>query len=323
MEGHLLTGDSGWQPATAQAVSDLLAKKTFFWLDMEALDQEVMDLLSGPFQFHPLALEDVEHFGQRPKIEEFDGYLFIVAYGAESTEGPNTVPSLIEVHCFFAATFLVTIHRGHCSDLYQIAHRLADRRAADASPLLVLHRVLDALVDGFFPVLSAMDDRIDDLEDGILSAPTDEQLGALFDMKRGLVQVRKVVTPERDMFGVMLSGGFHVPGMDSDSERYFRDVYDHLIRISDLVDSYRDLLTGAMDTYLSTVSNRLNVVMKQLTIIATIFLPLSFLTGFFGQNFGWLVGHLDGLPVFVGAGIGLELLAVVGLLTLFRRRHWL
>ena len=322
MDGHLLTSESGWQPASAEAVTDLLKKKTFFWLDLDALDQEVMDLLAGPFQFHPLAIEDVEHFGQRPKIEDFDGYLFIVAYGAEATKEPNPVPSLIEVHCFFASNFLVTIHRGHCSDLHQIAHRMADRKA-DGTPLLVLHRVIDALVDGFFPVLASMDDRIDELEDGILSEPTDEQLGALFDMKRGLVQMRKVVTPERDMFGVMLSGGYDVPGMDSDSERYFRDIYDHLIRISDLVDSYRDLLTGAMDTYLSTVSNKLNVVMKQLTIIATIFLPLSFLTGFFGQNFGWLVSHLDGLPIFIGAGIGLEILAVVGLLTLFRRRHWL
>ena len=323
MDGHLLTEESGWQPATTQTVTDLIRKKTFFWLDLDSLDQETMDLLSGPFHFHPLALEDVEHFGQRPKIEDFDGYLFIVAYGSDSGPGANAVPTLIEVHCFFSSTFLVTIHRGHCSDLHTIAHRLADRKGAQGSPLMVLHYVVDALVDGFFPVLSAMDDRIDELEDGILSAPTDEQLGALFEMKRGLVQMRKVVTPERDMFGVMLSGGYDVPGMDADSERYFRDVYDHLIRISDLVDSYRDLLTGAMDTYLSTVSNRLNVVMKQLTIIATVFLPLSFLTGFFGQNFSWLVAHLEGLPVFVGVGIGTEVLAVVALLTLFRRRKWL
>jgi magnesium transporter len=323
VEGHLLTADSGLAPASVKAVTDLLAKGTFFWLDLESLDQEGMDLLTGAFKFHPLALEDVEHFGQRPKIDDYDGYLFIVAYGAQAAEGGTGVPGMLEVHCFYSSTFLVTVHRGPCSDLGLVAQRIADRKGTAANPLLVLHRVVDALVDGFFPILAAMDDRIDELEDGILSRPTDEQLGALFGMKRGLVQMRKVVTPERDMFGVMLSGGYEVPGMDADSERYFRDVYDHLIRISDLVDSYRDLLTGAMDTYLSTVSNRLNAVMKQLTIIATIFLPLSFLTGFFGQNFSWLVSHIQGLPIFIGVGIGLEVLAVVALLVLFLGRHWL
>ncbi len=113
--------------------------------------------------------------------------------------------------------------------------------------------------------------------------------------------MRKVITPQRDMFASLVSGVTELPGMTPEVERYFRDLYDHLIRISDLVDSYRDLLTGSMDTYLSTVSNRLNVVMKQLTIIATIFLPLSFLTGFFGQNFGWMVARLACLPVFLGA----------------------
>jgi magnesium transporter len=132
-----------------------------------------------------------------------------------------------------------------------------------------------------------------------------------------------VITPERDMFASLASSESDLPGMTPDAERYFRDLYDHLIRISDLVDSYRDLLSGAMDTHLSTVSNRLNQVMKQLTIIATIFLPLSFLTGFFGQNFGWMVDHITGLGTFVVLGIGLQVATVIGLLVMFRRRSWL
>jgi magnesium transporter len=126
------------------------------------------------------------------------------------------------------------------------------------------------------------------------------------------------------MFARLLSGASNLPGMTRDDERYFRDLYDHLIRISDLIDSYRDLLTGAMDTHLSTVSNRLNVVMKQLAIIATVFLPLSFLTGFFGQNFDLLVNHyLTHAWTFWVFGIGLEVAAVIGLLIMFRRRGWL
>jgi len=189
--------------------------------------------------------------------------------------------------------------------------------------LMVLYRALDMLIDGYFPVLAVLDDQIDELEDEILQSPTDEQLGRLFDMKRSLIALRKIVTPERDMFATLVSGSSALPGMTPEYERYFRDLYDHLIRVSDLVDSYRDLLSGAMDTHLSTVSNRLNVVMKQLTIIATIFLPLSFLTGFFGQNFGWMVTRLGSLAVFLAVGIGAQILTVIGLVVMFRTRGWL
>ena len=113
-----------------------------------------------------------------------------------------------------------------------------------------------------------------------------------------------------------------LPGLAEEDERYFRDIYDHLIRISDLIDSYRDLLTGAMDVYLSTVSNRLNSVMKQLTIIATVFLPLSWLTGFFGQNFGFMVRHIGRWETFIGLGFGSELLVLAALLLFFKRRGW-
>jgi magnesium transporter len=141
-------------------------------------------------------------------------------------------------------------------------------------------------------------------------------------MKRLLVGMRKAVTPQRDMFASLMGGVAELPGMTQEDERYFRDIYDHLIRVSDLIDTYRDLLTSSMDVFLSTVSNRLNAVMKQLAVIATIFLPLTFITGFFGQNFGWMVGHTTSWPVFVGLGIGTEFVALALLIALFKRRGW-
>ena len=141
-------------------------------------------------------------------------------------------------------------------------------------------------------------------------------------MKRLLVGMRKAVSPQRDMFASLAGGIAQLPGMSEDDERYFRDIYDHLIRISDLIDTYRDLLTSSMDVYLSTVSNRLNSVMKQLTIMATVFLPLTFITGFFGQNFGWMVGHIGSPAAFFGLGLGVEVLTVAGLFTLFKKRGW-
>jgi len=319
MHGYLMAVDGTVSDATADAVRQNIDSNSFFWLDLVDLDAEGSDLLTNAFHFHPLAVEDAEHFGQRPKLDDYDDFFYLVVHGAEG-DGGGTV----EVHCFYSERFLVTIERGQCSQFDDVRTRAAARRQQGArSNIMLLYRIIDSLVDSFFPVLSTFDDQIDSLEDAILAKPTEQQLGTLFAMKRSLVGLRKVITPQRDIFASLSSAQSELPGMTPDAERYFRDLYDHLIRISDLVDSYRDLLTGAMDTHLSTVSNRLNQVMKQLTIIATIFLPLSFITGFFGQNFGWMITRITGFTAFLGLGIGLQILVAVGLLVMFRRRSWL
>jgi magnesium transporter len=229
---------------------------------------------------------------------------------------------LVEVHCFYSGRFLVTVHRDDCPAFAELRGRYDQLHEPTSRPSLLLYRVVDGLINSFFPILSAFDDRIDELEDQIFLEASDEQLQEIFRMKRLLVGMRKAVTPQRDAFASLTGRMVELPGFDPDDEHYFRDIYDHLIRISDLIDSYRDLLTSAMDVYLSTVSNRLNAVMKRLTIIATIFLPLTFITGFFGQNFGWLTGHVRHLDAFVGLGLGTELFALLVLLGLFKRRGW-
>lgn len=318
MEGHLITADGRQHGLDRSTIEQLLHGSARFWLDLACPDPEqYLTLLRDTFGFHPLAVEDAEHFGQRPKIDTYDGFSLLVVYGASGGG------SLVEVHCFYTERFLVTIHRERCPDLEALAGRLSQRGGPGPDHVMLLYRVVDSLVDAYFPVLAALDDRIDEMEDQILVRPTDEQLGRLFDMKRSLIGLRKVVTPQRDMFAALLSGGDLLPGMTPEAERYFRDLYDHLIRISDLVDSYRDLLSGALDTHLSTVSNRLNVVMKQLTLIATVFLPLTFLTGFFGQNFGWMIKRIDSLGAFIGLGLAVPVGIALGLLVLFRGQGWL
>jgi magnesium transporter len=183
--------------------------------------------------------------------------------------------------------------------------------------------VLDSLTDSFFPMLEEMDDQIDEIEDAVIQSPTEEQLERLFALKRELVAMRKVVTPQRDLFARSVDRIAELPGLQLDARDYFRDIYDHLIRISDLIDSYRDLLSGATDLYLSTISNRQNEVMKQLTVIATIFLPLGFITGFFGQNFAFLTGRvLSHTWTFWVLGIGSMVATCVALLLFFRRKGW-
>ena len=321
LKGMLRQGGTD-QPATSENVSAALAGTDHFWLDLddEASDGAVSELLSVHFGFHPLAVQSAERFHQRPRIDDYENFMYLVARGADPDGTAHA-----EVHCFWTDRYVVTVHRGDCPAIEQVRTRIGRHHASEAAnpQIVVVYFVVSALVDTFFPFLSKFDDRMDSLEDDILKAPTEAQLGELFDMKRTLMNMRKVIAPQRDMMASINAGVTDVPGMTEEATRYFRDLYDHLIRLADLVDSYRDLLTSVMDTHLSTVSNRLNVVMKQLTIIATIFLPLSFLTGFFGQNFAWLVRGIASTWSFIAFGIVLELGAAVGLLVLFRRRGWL
>jgi magnesium transporter len=298
-------------------VETLLADGSFFWIDVDQPVEEDFAVLRDVFKFHPLAVEDAEHFDQRPKIEEYDDFVFLVVYGANPDDD-----RLVEVHCFYSEKFLITVHRDEAPAFTEVRKRYAKRTRPIDNPGRLLYEIIDALVDSFFPILSDFDDRIDELENQTFLNANDQQLQEIFRMKRLLVGMRKAVTPQRDMFASLAGGVAQLPGMSQEAERYFRDIYDHLIRISDLIDTYRDLLTSSMDVYLSTVSNRLNSVMKQLTVMATVFLPLTFITGFFGQNFGWMVGHIGSPWAFFGLGIGVDIITVAGLFTLFKKRGW-
>ena len=300
-----------------EAAAALLARGEFFWLDLERPQGADFAIMRELFGFHPLAVEDSERFGQRAKIDDYDDFVFIVAYGAARGDEDR----LVEVHCFYSERFLLTVHHDDCPAFAELRRRYQAREDVGRPPLL-LYRLLDGLVESFFPVLSDIDDAIDELETAMFIRPDDRQLQDIFAMKRLLVGMRKAIAPQRDAFASFSGRIAELPGMDADAEHYFRDVYDHLIRISELIDTYRDLLTSSMDVYLSTVSNRLNGVIKQLTVIATVFLPLSWLTGFFGQNFAFLVRNIGGWETFVGLGIGTEVLAVALLYAMSKRRGW-
>ena len=320
-----LTQDGVTAAATRAGIEQAVAGGAFFWLSLDihdpGPDDDVTGLLTNTFHFHPVAIEAVERFGQRARIDDYDDFVHVITFGM-AADGK----SVAEVHCFITANFIITLHQGDCAVLATVCDRLASHHSAKTSApqVVILYLIMDSLIDSFFPVLSDFDDSIDELEGAILKNPTEEQLGTLFAMKRQIMTIRKVVTPQRDMISSLNSGVVEIPGMTDQGSAYYRNLYDHLIRISDMVDAYRDLIGGAMDTHLSMVSNRLNVVMKQLAIIATIFLPLGFLTGFFGQNFAWLTNHLQvGLGYFLFLGIGSELVAIVLLFILFKRRGWL
>jgi magnesium transporter len=320
-----LTQDGVITSATRQGIEQAAASGVFFWLDLDihdpGPDDDVTGLLINTFRFHPVAVQAADQFGQRPRIDDYDDFVHIITFGMAG-DGK----SLAEVHCFITAKFIISIHQGDCPALGTVRDRIGSHHASEvaAPQVVVFYLIMDTLIDSFFPVLSDFDDSIDDLEGAILKNPTEEQLGTLFAMKRQILTIRKVIAPQRDMISSLNAGMVAIPGMTDQGTAYFRNLYDHLIRISDMVDGYRDLIGGAMDTHLSMVSNRLNVVMKQLAVIATIFLPLGFLTGFFGQNFAWPIAHLQaGFGDFLFLGIGSEVVAIVLLFILFKRRGWL
>ena len=298
------------------AIEERLASGECFWLDVHGPAAADVELLGELFAFHPLALEDTAHFGQRPKLDDYDDHSFLVLYGfAPDDDG------LVEVHCYCTERFLVTVRRDRSPGLDALRDRY-ERGQLPAHGVLLLHHVADALVDSFFPALSVFDDRLDLIQTDMFRRPKDEHLEDIFTMKQRIHRLRRILGPQRDLAGRLASGNAEVPGMSEEARRYFRDVYDHLIRLTEELDGYRDVMTSSIDVYLSAASNRMNTVMKQLTVIATIFLPLTFVTGFFGQNFPWMVEHIGGGWWFLGLGLGAQLLTVLALLAYFKRRGW-
>ena len=318
MGSHFLDRDGTIQPRYDRvAIESRLTSGEFFWLDLHDPTEEDFGLLRDVFKFHPLALEDSEQFGQRPKLEDYDDFVFFVFYGAAP---PPDEDRLVEVHCFYSERYLVTLRRDEAPACEALKSRYTKRPAPLEKPIALLYRLLDGLTDSFFPALEDFDDRIDAVEDQVFREPKEEQLEEIVRMKRRLNRLRRVVGPQRDMVAQLFGGLAQLPGTDVEAERYFRDIFDHLIRVADLIDSYKDLLTSAMDVYLSSVSNRLNLVVERLTVMSTILLPLIVLTGFFGQNFGWLVRNVGGLGAFLLFGVALPLVSAA-LLVLYLRRQ--
>jgi magnesium transporter len=323
LASHLIDARGTVEPnVDPKGVESRLRDGVFLWLDIDSPTEADFQLLRDTFALHPLALEDSRKFGQRPKIEEYDDFTLLVVFGAVDDPDRRTGLKPIEVHCFYSPKWLITVHTGECPVFAELRNQKHRHLQKYEEGLGILYLVVDDLVDSFLPQLSELDDEFDELEDTILTDPQPASLQQAITMKRQLVQLRKIVNPQRDMFGGLLSGRYELPGMTDEHERYFRDVYDHLIRVAEQLDDYRDLASGTTDLYQSTVGNKMNLTMKQLGWVATFFLPLSFLTGFFGQNFKFLVTNvINRTWTFWVLGIGLDLAAFIAVLLWFLNRE--
>jgi magnesium transporter len=293
------------------AIDRLRAADEFFWLDLLKPTTADVDQLAEIFDLHPLVVEDLQKFEQRPKVDDYPDFLHIVFYGIEAFEP-------VEVHLVVKGDVMVTVRRSECAPLAAAKDRID---ALDPTrEEYAVYRVLDSLTDSFFPLIERIDDAIDELEDLVVEGDDPQCLHKIVSLKGQLTDLRRRVHPQRDILATANSLFQRLPGFNEEGAHdYFRDVYDHLLRIGDSIENFRDELTSMLDVYLSAQSNRLNRWITRLTVIGTIFLPLTFLTGFFGQNFAWMEEHIKSSGAFIGLGIVLELFSIVALLVWFRR----
>ena len=290
-----------------------------FWLDIEAPDDADYRLLEETFKFHPLTIEDIKHQNQRPKVDEYPDYNFVVLFQAL---WENEKVDVLEHHLYVGPTYLVTVHQEHSPALVQAHDRIAaSPDLTKGQPAFLTYLVIDTLVDSTFPALEKLDDSVDELEDDIVAKADSELLDRIYHLKHSVVELRRLLGGQRDVFQALITHGIHL--QQTDMTLYYRDVFDHIVRQYETVDSLRDLLTSAMDVYLSTVSNRLNSTTKALTVIASLFLPLSFLTGFYGMNFTYLTQVLETPYAAFAVGVATMLIATAIQLWLFRRRGWI
>lgn len=262
--------------------------ETVTWVHIEGLhDTGLIESLGRHFDIHPLVLEDILNTHQRPKFEEFEDYLFIVLKGLSLETGGFTV-HYEQISILVMKKFVFTFKEKQDELFYPVRRRLADGKGRSRSrgADYLAYVILDTIVDHYFSVQDSLDEVVESVEDKLLSCPTAQTLADIQRLKRELIFIRKSVSPVRELLTAIERSAS--PLIQEQTQVYLRDVYDHAIRVTEAVDSHRDLITGMLDIYLSSISNKLNEVMKVLTVFASIFIPLTFIAGIYGMNFEYM-----------------------------------
>jgi magnesium transporter len=304
---------------SAEAVAPFLGKWPVVWLNVDGLgDAEAIRKFGEIFGIHPLALEDVINVHQRPKVEPYEKYLFIVMQMLLAGQKLDTE----QLSIFLGADFVVTFQEqpgGDCFAAVRDRIRKDHGRMRAAGPDYLAYSLLDAVVDNYFPALERYGERLETVEQEVVTQPRSETLARIHDIKRDLLTLRRAVWPMREALTSLLRDD--TPFIAGETRTYLRDCYDHSVRIIDILETDRETSFGLLEAYLSSVSNRMNEIMKVLTIIATLFIPLTFIVGIYGMNFA----HMPELNWPWGYPLVMGLMAVLaaGMLVYFRRKGWL
>jgi magnesium transporter len=291
------------------------------WVDLvNPTPDDGQTILGNTFHFHPLSIEDALADIHDPKVEPYDKYLYVILHGIDF-HGSEHRFATRDIDFFLGENYLVTVHDGHSRSIQKMKEVCAQHaHILEEGPVALMHRIIDSMVDNYAPEMQKIEDQMDELEEGAILGEGNNLMRPILDVKRDLAALRRVVIPERDVVGRLARREF--PQISVEMAYRFRDVYDHLVRYADEATMFQDRVTGILEGYLSAISNRLNQVMKVLTVMSTVFLPLTVLTGMWGMNVK--------LPLLPGgeqaqfwwlAGIMAVISAVM--LAIFRRMKWI
>lgn len=285
------------------------------WVDVTSDRAAVLETLAKEFKLHPLLVEDALHEQSRPKFDSFSDGSFVSWLYVSGHEDGTLVTT--EFDAFIGSDYLITVHDGTLPQLGEVATELSRQRVSGADWLL--HAIIDRLVDSLLPYVDALSDELDDVEDHLLDRPSTSDLHQLYSIRRRLVRLHRIVAPEREVVRALARERSIV---SEDAFRYFQDVADHLVRVEDSIETYRDVGAAAMDIYLSAQNNRMNEIMKQLTVVATIFMPLTLISGIYGMNL--LQGMWPPSEALLSFPFVLlmMLLIAVSMSVYFRRKQW-
>jgi len=305
-------------------LTELRERDEFFWLDLSDPSAEEILPLGDVLGLHPVALEDTIEFNQRPKLDSYGDHLLFVFYTVRRCRDQGGPPfEAVEIHIYISGSFVVTVRRSTCTELDSLHHELdtADPKAED----YIVYKIFDVLTDAFYPIIDLLEERIDAIEGQVLlGRPRQGQLADTYRLKQHIQGLTRRVVPQRDRFQTGAEIILNLPGLAKGTREYLRDVGDHLSQIAGELHRQHEDLTALTATYFNANQNRLNSVATRLTIGGTFFLAWTLVTGFFGQNFGWLVRHIDSRHAFLVYGVGGLVVPTVVIGTVFwvKRKDW-
>lgn len=304
------------RPTAIESLPDLMKNDALVWVDITGPGDAGLKVMQDQFHFHPLAIEDTTNHKQRPKVEEYQDYLFFIAAPAEAGQ----CGVFRELDIFLGSNFVVTVHEAAEPIVEEAARRVQRNGHVTFSASYLFYTLVDATVDTYLPMLDTFEDLVETVEEQVIQRPGTETLSMLVDLKRTLRSMWRVILPQRDIFNLITRRD--TPYIDHETlEYYLRDIYDHLIRNLDLLTTYREQLTGIEDLSMSATSNRLNVVVNRLTVITVVVGVVGAVSGFYGMNFEYIwPPHTEvwSVPVV----IGIMLASIAGMILFFRRSGW-
>ncbi|MDO8427195.1 MAG: magnesium/cobalt transporter CorA [Deltaproteobacteria bacterium] len=313
--------EKGFMEPGLSDIPDLLKEeKRITWVDFDNPSEEEAKILTEVFNFHPLAVEDCLSFVPNPKIDDYGDYIYMIIHGINAEALKRDELETHDLDIFLGPNYLVTFHKGFFRSITEVMERCRKNTAImSKDPESLMHKIIDTLVDNYLPIMDALGDEIEETEKEVFEKPARQATPKkLLLLKKDIMYLRRVVHPQREILRELGSGGYKQ--ICPECRPHFKDVYDHIFMVSQLIESYTDSISSAMEVYLSLASNRLNEILKVLTVIATIMMPLTVLTGVYGMNFVHmpLIESPYGFPLI----LALMFLIGLGMLAYFKRKGW-